>query len=354
MESKKISSRRHFPKSYTSCGFDLISHQSFDRNNLMVQSFPRSKISEKSSNNQDKTLINQEKSLIQKSHSFSSLPQARPVTGLVNSVHTEYRDNYKPFLYGYKVLPVVVSPVDESLTGLIRNNHGQMVIELPNGGGQDNVQNLKESVIDGPILVPIEKVLINPNSSNFRSKEKIKSRKTEYKAKFRPFSAYVYISGTGFRKPKDIDPMSVTPVNDWLFEVSERSAKAAEFSRRSKFGHPIVGADNLEAIYAKESKGPWYKQSRDQSEAIKTEINMINLNKFKRGSMASATIRSETTRSGSASRVERNDRSMSTAPVEKRRNQSADRVGNKLSPTTVTSNGFKGKSLLLSGNESFN
>jgi len=33
----------------------------------------------------------------------------------------------------------------------------------------------------------------------------LKTKKTEYNAKFRPFSAYVYVSGNGFKKPKNLD-----------------------------------------------------------------------------------------------------------------------------------------------------
>lgn len=320
-----MSSRRHFPKSYTSCGFDFVSHQPFDRSNLMTQSYPRTKISEKT-NEKDQTI----KKMVQKSHSVSSIPtgqQAASTTaaGLASHELTEYRDNYKPFLYGYKVLPVVVSPAPERLTGLVRNNAGQVVIDLgqqQNGGAENGMANGKETVVDGPILVPVEKVLINP-IPNLRSKEnRLKTRKTEYRAKFRPFSAYVYLPSTGlFMKPKDIDPMMVTQVNDWLYEVTERTAKAAEFSRRSKFGHPIVGADHLEAIYQNESRGPWYTKLRDQNETMRNEIAMINLNKFRR------TNGSATHRSASVA-----ERAISSAPLN-RRNQSADRT-NKTSPSS--------------------
>lgn len=64
-------------------------------------------------------------------------------------------------------------------------------------------------------------------------KPKIKFRKTEYKAKFRPFSAYVYVSGNGFKKPKHLDQVTeVSKAKDWIYEVVERSQKALEFQRR--------------------------------------------------------------------------------------------------------------------------
>ena len=64
-------------------------------------------------------------------------------------------------------------------------------------------------------------------------KPKIKFRKTEYKAKFRPFSTYVYVSGNGFKKPKHLDQVTeVSRAKDWIYEVVERSQKALEFQRR--------------------------------------------------------------------------------------------------------------------------
>lgn len=64
-------------------------------------------------------------------------------------------------------------------------------------------------------------------------KAKIKYRKTEYKAKFRPFSTYVYVSGNGFKKPKHLDQVTeLSRAKDWIYEVAERSQKALEFQRR--------------------------------------------------------------------------------------------------------------------------
>ena len=93
----------------------------------------------------------------------------------------------------------------------------------------------------------------------------IKPKKTEYKAKYRPFSAYVYITGNGFKKPKDLNGDEESRAKDWIHEVSERTQKALEFQRRSEFGHPICGVDHLEEIYNREASGPWMSHPKDRS-----------------------------------------------------------------------------------------
>ena len=312
----------------------------------MTQSYPRTKVVEKSGQEVKGAKVVEKsgqevkgekdgsgRRMVQRSHSIPSIP-----------LGTEYRDSYRPFIYGYKVLPVVVPVPESGLSSLVRdqvaNGHmtdgqatnGPVVIELPSNG-----EALQEGK-DGPILVSVQRLLISPRSRKGQKSDesiKMKTRKTEYKAKFRPFSAYVYIPGNGFKKAKDIDPLCAKQVNDWMYEVTERTAKAAEFSRRSKFGHPIIG-DHLEEIYAKESLGPWYTQFRDQNDTLRNEITLMNSTKgFRRGSI----------RAGSASRVEtRNaaDRSVVSAPKPKR-NHSADRARSGLnrgtSPTKPVPNG---------------
>ena len=93
-------------------------------------------------------------------------------------------------------------------------------------------------------------------------------KKTEYKAKFRPFSAYVYVSGNGFKKPKNVDKANGEQVGEWYTEVVERGRKAVEFRSRSQYGHPIAGAGGLEDIYEKSSDGLWVQKKdrpRDMS-----------------------------------------------------------------------------------------
>ncbi|XP_067135893.1 fibrous sheath CABYR-binding protein-like [Centruroides vittatus] len=69
---------------------------------------------------------------------------------------------------------------------------------------------------------------------------KRKLRKTEYKAKFRPFSTYVYIDG-GWKKPSKIKNVTTKlEVNPWYTEVVERLKKADEYRWRAH-GRPLYG-----------------------------------------------------------------------------------------------------------------
>lgn len=103
------------------------------------------------------------------------------------------------------------------------------------------------------------------------------SKLTEYKAKFKPFSNYVYLPGNGWLKPKQLRPTSAAsapntvdqvdaaksttvehkpsesavedamseslPVSyqQWYEEVAERNKKANQYRSRSQFGNPILG-----------------------------------------------------------------------------------------------------------------
>lgn len=64
------------------------------------------------------------------------------------------------------------------------------------------------------------------------------TKRTEYKAKFKPFSTYMYVDGT-WKKPKsavpDVPPPVVDP-NSWYTEVVERLQMADEFRSRSRAG----------------------------------------------------------------------------------------------------------------------
>lgn len=112
-------------------------------------------------------------------------------------------------------------------------------------------------------------VLFNDVTTPVTLRNEKKSRKTEYKAKYRPFSAYMYVSGNGWKKPKDVEKCHEgDKAHEWYFEVEERGKQAAGFRSRSEFGHPIVGADHLEQIYREASDGLWTQppeRSRDIS-----------------------------------------------------------------------------------------
>ncbi|XP_053208534.1 uncharacterized protein LOC128392528 isoform X2 [Panonychus citri] len=99
--------------------------------------------------------------------------------------------------------------------------------------------------------------------------------KTEYKKKFKPFSTYVYIPGSGWKKSKQTtkDPDAVgfssetgrstsEGALEWYGEVVERAKKACEFRSRSQFGHPVVGVDHLESIYKETNL---WNQPKDRS-----------------------------------------------------------------------------------------
>lgn len=69
-------------------------------------------------------------------------------------------------------------------------------------------------------------------------------KKTEYKAKFRPFSAYTYVDGNWKKATKLIKdnepPVDVDP-NSWYSEVVERLKKADQYRVRSHAGVPLYG-----------------------------------------------------------------------------------------------------------------
>ncbi len=70
----------------------------------------------------------------------------------------------------------------------------------------------------------------------------VRMKKTEYNANFQPFSAYVFVSGNGFKKPKDLDRMTdeVDKAKNWYSEVEERSRQANHYKTRSQLGMDSV------------------------------------------------------------------------------------------------------------------
>lgn len=62
-------------------------------------------------------------------------------------------------------------------------------------------------------------------------------KKTEYNSKFKPFNTYVYVSGSGFVKQKNLNQLDeVDKARQWFSEVEERSKQANEYKTRSQLG----------------------------------------------------------------------------------------------------------------------
>nr|XP_037281620.1 proteoglycan 4-like isoform X4 [Rhipicephalus microplus] len=90
-------------------------------------------------------------------------------------------------------------------------------------------------VIDGPHRAePMERLLPRDDTSHEVKKT---TNRTEYKAKFKPFSSYMYIDGS-WKKPRAIMPDAPPMVdpNQWYTEVVERLHMADEYRSRSRAG----------------------------------------------------------------------------------------------------------------------
>ncbi|XP_076363007.1 uncharacterized protein LOC143253282 isoform X2 [Tachypleus tridentatus] len=74
------------------------------------------------------------------------------------------------------------------------------------------------------------------------SRRKIMGKKTEYKSKFQPFSAYVYVDGSWKKteKLREMEGKHLDEANPWYSEVVERIKKAGEYRVRSQ-GRPFYG-----------------------------------------------------------------------------------------------------------------
>lgn len=89
-------------------------------------------------------------------------------------------------------------------------------------------------VVDGPHRAePTDRLL--PRDDSHETKKTTK--RTEYKAKFKPFSSYMYIDGS-WKKPKAImsEAPPVVDPNQWYTEVVERLHMADEYRIRSRAG----------------------------------------------------------------------------------------------------------------------
>ncbi|XP_072144805.1 uncharacterized protein [Dermacentor andersoni] len=90
-------------------------------------------------------------------------------------------------------------------------------------------------VVDGPHRAePMERLLPRDDTSHEAKKT---TKRTEYKAKYKPFSSYMYVDGS-WKKPKATTseaPPVVDP-NQWYTEVVERLHMADEYRIRSRAG----------------------------------------------------------------------------------------------------------------------
>ncbi|XP_022247678.1 serine/arginine repetitive matrix protein 1-like isoform X2 [Limulus polyphemus] len=88
------------------------------------------------------------------------------------------------------------------------------------------------------------------------------SKKTEYKAKYRPFSAYQYIDGSWRKSPKqkEGDIRHSSGETAWYNEVTERLKKADEYRQRSN-GTPLYG-DKTSAVDSR--RGDFWSQEKQE------------------------------------------------------------------------------------------
>lgn len=90
-------------------------------------------------------------------------------------------------------------------------------------------------VVDGPHRAePMERLLPRDDTSHEVKKT---TKRTEYKAKYKPFSSYMYIDGS-WKKPKATasEAPPVVDPNQWYTEVVERLHMADEYRIRSRAG----------------------------------------------------------------------------------------------------------------------
>ncbi|GIY85885.1 nuclear protein MDM1 [Caerostris extrusa] len=86
------------------------------------------------------------------------------------------------------------------------------------------------------------------DSSPTRTSLMVRLHPTEYKAKFRPFSAYTYVDGSwkkATRLIKDNESASEEDQHAWYSEVVERLKKADQYRARSYTGAPLNGSEPL-------------------------------------------------------------------------------------------------------------
>ncbi|XP_022246662.1 nuclear protein MDM1-like isoform X2 [Limulus polyphemus] len=95
-------------------------------------------------------------------------------------------------------------------------------------------------------------------------------KKTEYKAKYRPFSAYQYVDGNWKKPPKqkEVSDQHRTDETAWYKEVAERLKKADEYRQRSS-GTPLYG-ERMAAIISP-SDGLWNQTKHEEITPVQRE-----------------------------------------------------------------------------------
>ncbi|XP_077488050.1 uncharacterized protein LOC144098942 isoform X6 [Amblyomma americanum] len=92
-----------------------------------------------------------------------------------------------------------------------------------------------KDAVDGPHRAePTERLLPRDDACHEVKKT---AKRTEYKAKFKPFSSYMYVDGS-WKKPKAVmsEALPVVDPNQWYAEVVERLHMADEYRIRSRAG----------------------------------------------------------------------------------------------------------------------
>ena len=103
-----------------------------------------------------------------------------------------------------------------------------------------NLEPVKEEIIEKEQVKIEDNAVLEP---------KPRMKKTEYKAKYRPFSQYAYFSGDSFKKFKHLNEQDSSKAKNWPSAKKERTDEAKEYRCRSMFGHPVYGK-HLNEIYS--------------------------------------------------------------------------------------------------------
>ncbi|CAG2172984.1 unnamed protein product, partial [Oppiella nova] len=129
---------------------------------------------------------------------------------------------------------------------------------------------------------PIVATKVDAVDSTPKIHEKI-LRKTEYTENFEPFSAYVYIMGNGFKKPKNLDALKdANKAMNWYSECEARSRQANHYKTRSQQGHPLY-SEGLTKIYAQSPQwNHWHVDRELQALSLATTLKLIDEKKQER------------------------------------------------------------------------
>ncbi|CAL1271199.1 unnamed protein product [Larinioides sclopetarius] len=155
---------------------------------------------------------------------------------------------------------------DDQVPCMARKSVSMNVIK----SSEDSVDSLHKSKL-APVHRPC--VIHRELTSSEKPLDGKKKNKTEYKAKYKPFTSYVYVDGEWkktSRLMKVPEKVAVDHVEPWFVEVAERLQKANEYRWRGH-GHPLYGEELPEN----------YKQLCDPSVRPKREPVEIQLIKPK-------------------------------------------------------------------------